>query len=295
MTDDKFIMPKGRMTIPSGASSDKRNGRENRRIRAWDFDPKPGSTIAKLESAFLGTLTAVDSVITRRDDATKSGKFTTDGVARDVLNFALSEAVPVLKRGRLAIAAAKREANEMKEKLKLGAPDTSDQWKVGLMLRAVDHFAAMTQKQRDALTRNPDNLDPIMAEALVTAPASLTGVSKMHRQQITDRALEAQHGEKIAELKELERAIEAAESAVAAGRDEVRLEAGVFDPHKFDQLAAPIEQKVNAPWLRKRGEQINVVDLERREERPATPAEIETGVYAEDFDDYQKLTGRRTA
>jgi hypothetical protein len=115
------------------------------------------------------------------------------------------------------------------------------------MLRAVDQVAAMTQKQRDALTRNPDNLDPITAEALVTAPASLTGISKIHRQQLIDRALQAQHGDKIAELKELERAIEAAESAV----EEIRLEAGVFDPHKFNQLAAPVEQKVNAPWLKK--------------------------------------------
>jgi hypothetical protein len=28
---------------------------------------------------------------------------------------------------------------------------------------------------------------------------------------------------------------------------------------------------------------------------PATPAEIEAGVYAQDFDDYQKLTGKRAA
>jgi hypothetical protein len=84
------------------------------------------------------------------------------------------------------------------------------------MLRAVDQVAAMTQKQRDAVTRNPDKLDPITAEALVMAPASLTGISKTHRQQLIDRALQAQHGDKIAELKELERAIEAAESAVEA-------------------------------------------------------------------------------
>jgi hypothetical protein len=84
------------------------------------------------------------------------------------------------------------------------------------MLRAVDQVAAMTQKQRDAVTRNPDKLDPITAEALVMAPASLTGISKTHRQQLIDRALQAQHGDKIVELKELERAIEAAESAVEA-------------------------------------------------------------------------------
>ena len=290
-----FVMPKGRMTIRSGTSSDKRNGRDNRRIRAWDFSPKPGSTIAKLESAFLGALTAVDTVIARRDVAMNSGKFTADGVSDDVLQFTLSDAVPVLKRGRNAIASAKQEAAALREKTKLREPDTKDPWKVGLMLRAVDQVTAMSQKQRDALTRNPEALDPITAEALVTAPASLTGISKMHRQQLMDRALQAQHGEILSELRELERAIEAAESAVEAGRDEIRLEAGVFDPHKFDQLAAPVEQKVSAPWLRKRNDKINVVDLERREERPATPAEIETGVYAEDFDAYQKLIGRRAA
>jgi hypothetical protein len=66
------------------------------------------------------------------------------------------------------------------------ATDTTDPWKVGLMLRAVDQVAAMTQKQRDALTRNPEALDPITAEALVIAPANLSGISKMHRQQLID-------------------------------------------------------------------------------------------------------------
>jgi hypothetical protein len=296
----EFVMPKGRMTIRSGASSDKRNGRDNRRIRAWDFNPEPGSTIAKLETAFLGALTAVDAVIARRDVAMKSGKFTADGVSDDVLQFTLSDAVPVLKRGRNAIASAKQEAAALREKTKLREPDTTDPWKVGLMLRAVDHFAALSQKQRDALTRNPETLDPITAEALVTAPASLTGISKTHRQQLIDRALEAQHGDKIAELKELERAIEAAESAVEAGRDEIRLEAGVFDPHKFDQLAAPIEQKVSAPWLKKFRE--GDVDVVRKIEIPegqkfgsaplATPEDIENGVFADDAETYRKLTGR---
>jgi hypothetical protein len=38
---------------------------------------------------------------------------------------------------------------------------------------------------------------------------------------------------------------------VEAGREEVRLETGVFDPHKFNELAAPVEAKANAPWLKK--------------------------------------------
>ena len=74
-----YKMPyKGRMTIRAGSSEDKRNGRDNKRIRAWEFQPKPGTSIAKLESAFLGALTAVDLVIARRAEATKSGRFTAD-------------------------------------------------------------------------------------------------------------------------------------------------------------------------------------------------------------------------
>ena len=291
---------KGRFTIRAGRSDDIRNGRKNTRVRSWEFDPKPGTTIAKLENVFLGALNGVDAVIARRDDATRSGKFTADGINNDVLQFALNDAVPKLKRGRDTIAAAKQEAAALREKTKLGGPDVSDPWKVGLMLRAVDRFAAMTQEQRNKITRNPDALDPIEAEALVTAPVSLTGISEIHRQQLVDRALLAQHGDKIAELQTLERAIEAAESAVEAGREEIRLESGVFDPHKFNELAAPAEAKANAPWLKKFRE--NGTDVVRRIEIPegqktgsaplATPEDIERGVFADDAETYRKLTGR---
>jgi hypothetical protein len=59
----------------------------------------------------------------------------------------------------------------------------------------------------------------------VTAPASLTGISEIHRQQLVDRALLSQHGDALAELQTLERAIEAAESAVEMAHDEIRLAA----------------------------------------------------------------------
>jgi hypothetical protein len=158
----------------------------------------------------------------------------------------------------------------------------------------------MPQEQRNKLSINPDKLDPFTAEALVTAPASLTGISEVHRQMLVDRALQAQHGDKIAELQTLERAIEAAESAVEAGREEVRLETGVFDPHKFNELAAPVEAKANAPWLKKFRE--NGVDVVRKIDVPegqktglaplATPEAIENGVFADDRETYRKLTGR---
>jgi hypothetical protein len=47
-------------------------------------------------------------------------------------------------------------------------------------------------------------------------------------------------------------AIAAAEIAVETARNEVRLEVGVTDERKFNELAAPFEAKQDAPWLRRR-------------------------------------------
>ncbi len=90
----------------------------------------------------------------------------------------------------------------------------------------------------------------------------------------------------MAETAELEEAIAAAESAVEAGRDEVRLEVGGIDKQKWDELAAPIEARHAAPWLRRRGAEVHVVDLERRVERKPTDEERATGIFANTHDEY---------
>ena len=87
--------------------------------------------------------------------------------------------------------------------------------------------------------------------AILEMPPELSGVPKSRHDLLTDRALNAQHGPEIAEITEMEEAIAAAESAVETGRDEVRLEVGVHDERKFNEMAAPIEAKHDAPWLKR--------------------------------------------
>jgi hypothetical protein len=198
------------------------------------------------------------------------------------------------------IVSAKRELEEKRQKIKLRALDTSDPWKVFLMQRALDDFRAMPQKEKDRLTANPKALDPILAEALRYAPANISGMSKVHYEQLMKDALDTEHGEAIAEAHELEHAIELASSAVETGRDEVRLEARVFDPRSWDEMALPYETRVNAPWLKKFTEAgVEVVRKLVPEEGKetftaplATPRDIETGVFANNLDAYKKLTGR---
>jgi hypothetical protein len=138
-----------------------------------------------------------------------------------------------------------------------------------------------------------DNVPTEIALAVLELPPEFSGVPKSRHDLLSASALETQHGAEIAEIAELEEAIAAAESAVETGRDEVRLEAGGLDERKFNQLAAPVEAKHDAPWLRRhtdiRGAQeIRVVDVDRGVERLATSEEIEQGVFYKNFDEYKE-------
>ena len=296
---DKFVPPKGRMTIRKSVSAptDLVNPsivRKNRRVRLWDIEPKPGSTVAKLErESYLASLAAIDAIEEYKTTAAKSGKFTEQGLADATRNFILNSTVPVFKRARDTIKAAKAERKAKREKLTLRPLDRADV--VGEMQRREirDRLAAMPAVERDHfLTANIDKLGPTTAEAILTAEDWLSGVPASYRDLLEDRALQAQHGEAITEVQELELAIEFAESAVEVGRDEARLEAGIPDPVEFNRLAAPIEAKQNAPWLRRRmngeAEEVRVVDLDKGVEKVATQDEIDRGVFYDSADGYRK-------
>jgi hypothetical protein len=298
---NKFVSPKGRMTIRKSGSTFAATdpmkpsaARENRRVRLWDMDPAPGSMIAKLEqNAYLASLAAIDAVEEYKATTAKSGKFTEQGLADATRNFVLNSSIQVFARARNTIRAAKAEAKDRREKLTLRPLDRTDV--VGEMQRQEirNRLAAMSAPERDSfMTANIDKLGPTTAAAILSAEDWLSGVPASYRDLLKDRALQSQHGAAVAELQELERAIEYSEGAVEVGRDEARLEAGIPDPAEFDRLAAPIEMKVGAPWLRLRkngdAEEVRVFDLEKRIERLASPEEKERGVFYESYEAYRK-------
>jgi len=141
--------------------------------------------------------------------------------------------------------------------------------------------------------RYGDNLSAEIAQAVIELPPEYSGVHRLRHDLLTERVLDVQSGDAIQKMKEIEQTIEAAESSVEAARDEVRLEVGIYDTAKFNGLAAPIEAKHDAPWLRRRKssdgrEKIFAVDLDRKVERQATPAEIETGIEDRNYNNYMK-------
>jgi len=299
----EFIRPQGRRTIRRPALSGPGNplvpmdGRLNREIRMWSLgDGEPGTTKEKLRRAYLDALEAVDKIGTRKADAMRSGKFTAAGAADEAMQYALSELVPTFKRGRNTIDAAKAEAKSLRDTIKLRQPDKADI--VGAMHRREmrEFLKAMPAKDRNRyVSQRRENMDPTLALAIVEMPAEFSGVLQSDRNDLLDRALEAQHGEKMTQLRDLEYAIEIAESAVETGRDEVRTETGL-DQRSFNERAAPAEAKTKTHYLKKFMEDghevVRVFEWAPGGQtggwRIPTPEQIATGHFYDSMDEYQR-------
>jgi hypothetical protein len=283
--DHNFTMPKGRQTIRKSGG---------RRTRLWELADSTNPTVKRLEETYLAGLNAMDKVEARHAANKGDKRFTPDGVRDDLLKFILNDAVPALHRGRTAIKKARTEVAERRAKLKVEGPDKTD---IAAAFRRMEIRTRLHNMKPDEMTqyfaKYGDNLPTEIAQAVTELPPEYSGVPQSRHDLLTQRALDAQFGNEIAEIKEIEQAIEAAESSVEAARHEVRVEVGIHDLAKFNELAAPIEKKHSAPWLRKKQladgvEEVRVVDLEQRLERPATLQEMEEGIVAQTFDEYNE-------
>jgi hypothetical protein len=280
---------KGRNTIRKNGSVTGATGQTSRLIKRWRFSPKPNTTLARLELAYMSGLAAVDQIEDRTRSNAASGKFTPEGVKDDALKFALNSLIPDLHKARIAIKRAKAEVAERKSKLKVEGPDKAD---IAAAFRRME-IRTFLREMKDAeqpefFAKHSDHLPAEVVAAVLEMPPGFSGVPPERYEWLTQRALAARHGPEIAETEELEEAIAAAESAIETGRDEVRLEVGGLSVDEFNMLAAPIEARHAAPWLRRRRGEVHCVDLEQRVERTPTQNELDTGIFADTHDEYLK-------
>ena len=196
---DLGFQPKGRDTIRRMTPSN----RTPRRIEPWVLQPKEGTTLAKLERAYLEALGSVDQVEQRKLDAISSKKFTEDGVAADVLQFAASTLAPKLHRAQRTVAAAKAEAALSRTTLVLEPVDKTDAAGQMRRLWKLDRFNALPDKERNALTADVATLDGELARAFLELP-EYSKILPSDLDRIRDLALTAQHGaEALADQREL--------------------------------------------------------------------------------------------
>jgi hypothetical protein len=280
-----MALPKGRLTI-------RRAG--GRKARLWEWTDSNNPTVKRLEAAYEAGLAAIDraEIVNAERLAKPDPRFTPEGSTAHFQEFVLKELVPDLHRGSVAIKKARAELTERKSKLHLSPSDKTDL--VAGMLRAEMRRWFISKPDRDDwLTANISSLDPEMARALVELPPVITGIALSHREMIEEQAMRDQFGDEIDAVKELEAAIVAAETVVLGAQDEVRIEAGWIGTEglaDFNKRAAPIEAKQNVPWLRKPpgGDELYVVDVERKVMRPPTAEELATGIEAATLDEFNR-------
>ena len=153
----------------------------------------------------MASLDAVDRIEARKAGALKSGKFTAAGAVD-------CGAVCAQRVG------ASLQARSQRYRIKLQPPDKTGI--VGaLRCREMREFLReMPVKERNAyVSRRRENMDPDLALAIVEMLAEFSGALGSDRNDLIDSALQAQHGETMTQLKELEHAIEVAEIAVETG------------------------------------------------------------------------------
>jgi hypothetical protein len=276
-----------RNTIRKNGSVTGVTGQTSRMIKRWNYNNPKSALVARLEAAYWAGLESVDLVEERSRSNKTNGKFTREGARDNVLNYALQELIPNLHKARLTIKRAKAEVAERKSKLKIEGPDKSD---VAAAFRRMEIRTFLREMKSEERVKyflsHGDNLPADVAMAVLELPPEYSAVTTTQHELLAHRVLAAHHGPEIAETAELEEAIAAAESTVETGRDEVRLEVGGIDKQKWDELAAPIEARHAAPWLRRRGAEVHVVDLERRVERKPTDAELATGIFTDSHEKF---------
>src|SRR3954454_12710268 len=130
-------------------------------IGLWNRDARPGTTLARLETAYLSGIEGFDRMQTRSREHAASGKLTPDGVKQALVQSALGEAVPSLHRSRQTIKNAKSELAELRARVKPPASDNTDL--VSAMLRAEmrDWLRSKPQAERDKITVNAETMDAV--------------------------------------------------------------------------------------------------------------------------------------
>jgi hypothetical protein len=170
-------------------------------------------------------LSAVDATELRKAEAKKGGTLTESGIKGDLLGFAAKELAPNLKRAKIAIDQAAREAADRRAALTLPV-DKADTY--GLQRRAElrAYLRGLPEKERRDIGANFEKLDPEIVLAITEMPAPLSGMLETDHARLVEHALRAKHGEEIDRVRDLEEAVKVADGAVTAAREEIEQEVG---------------------------------------------------------------------
>lgn len=275
---NRFYQPResweGRFSI-----NGERAGDHSKTIGKWVFgnggDDK--SPVGISRAAYLAGLDAIDALRSEHGRLAQTKRFTPLGLSEAAGEYALTNSLPALKRARVQVDRLKAELVERKSKLTIKKPDPADT--IGEMQRAEMRKALREMNdnaRREFINSRRD--DPSVVQAIVHAPAALSGVHGTMYENMLNEQLNREHGEALGELNDLAEVVSTADQALSVARSEARTIIGCA-PDVFEQIAKVAE--TNGGELPFRVEQeadgrevAKVYDFAARRWRDARPEEV---------------------
>lgn len=223
----------GRSTIGPAATD---AARDRKRISYFSFDGPDDHTVGKLKRAYLEGLAVVDELLGKREQTEATKRFTPLGITEALGEHALTESLPKLRRARATVEKIKAELAAKASSLTLAKP-TDEQRKEQEEIRSA--MRAMTPAARDEFLKlNRQN--PAVASAVAGAIPALSGLHPLVHQNIVTEQIEREHGETIAELRDLDEVVRTVERVVTLAKDELRETIGC-ERTIFEQIATAAE------------------------------------------------------
>jgi hypothetical protein len=151
-----------------------------------------------------------------------------------------------------------------------------------------DVVAAMERQEMRAFMRGLSNAektalllespDARFLDAVLDAPAALSGIAPEIYGRAKDAREEQIHGPVLRELEAMEALLADAQNAALIARNDL-MSIVDLDQRAFDRIMLPIENKKDAPWLKHMDDKVVVVIPGETVYAPATSEQLRDGVY----------------
>ncbi|MCC7253185.1 hypothetical protein [Hyphomicrobium sp.] len=249
-------------------------------VGLWRWSDKKDPVFAKLRESYDAALKVASEFAAKRGALARDKRLTADGQVDELMRWTKANALGAIAKGRkVAVQAARKEIDQRREKLQLEGPDKTDL--AGVMMRQEIRtwLRGLSIDERSKLLGT--DVDPLIALAVVEAPAPLSGVNEFTHDRLVNRAIDALHPGERDEIAELEQAVETVERAIGAARSGIV--AGLrLSNREFERMleGAPLEGM--EPVYLKRQESGAVLAIFKgpsgmAERRPATNEDLAHG------------------
>jgi hypothetical protein len=217
--------------------------------RLWPFSASKTSHVKTLEMSFRAALSSKDALENHQSSLRSTGRLTDRGLADEVRSFGRSNVVPALAKGTVAVQRAKDAVAAKRSQLTAPAIDKTDIVSAFAREGIRESIRKMPAGQRDEmLTRHLDKLSTQVMQAVLENEAlpwvqdADKLVSDKTRNAIAAHLIQITHPAAIAEIAEIEQAIDYSfptiETAAAEIQRTLAMRAGEFSAAVEAEVAA---------------------------------------------------------